>query len=29
MPIREVSMRGIAFNVFGIDVESNKKWDEI
>jgi len=29
MRIREVFMRGVAFNVFGIDVESNKRWDEI
>jgi hypothetical protein len=29
MQIREVSMRGVVFNVFGIDTESNKKWDEI
>jgi FkbM family methyltransferase len=29
MPIREVFMRGVVFNVFGIDAERNKKWDEI
>jgi FkbM family methyltransferase len=29
MPIREVVMRSVVFNVSGIDAGSNKKWDEI
>ena len=29
MSIREVVMKGVVFNVFRIDAESNKKWDEI